>query len=143
MPLHVQGQVVRPGEGPLTHPALERTVPGVLAGVPRQLIRPCKPPAAALEITNIWLLSRVRPLMGLQMAGLGVGLHATFVRTMMHNLLALRPGSLPFWLCPLCCCLLSCCTCGSSTCGKGDITCQTCGSSGELMCGSRVGVGKG
>ena len=38
VPLHVQGEVVRAGEGPLAHSALERSVPCVLPEVAGQLV---------------------------------------------------------------------------------------------------------
>ena len=68
MPLHVQGEVVRAGEGPLAHLALERPVSRVLPGVPGELVRPGEPPAAALPAAHVGLLARVRPLVGLQVA---------------------------------------------------------------------------
>ena len=48
VPLHVQRQVVRPREGPLTQPTLERPVARVLAVVTRQLVGAGELPAAAL-----------------------------------------------------------------------------------------------
>ena len=48
MPLHVEGEVVGPAEGPLAQLALEGPVTRVLALVPRQLVRPREPPPAAL-----------------------------------------------------------------------------------------------
>ena len=38
VPLHVEGQVVRPAEGPLTQFALEGPVPGVLPLVAGELV---------------------------------------------------------------------------------------------------------
>lgn len=57
MSLHVQGQVVRPGEGPLAVGALERLDPGVLPVVPRQLVRAGEPPLATLPGTFVRLLT--------------------------------------------------------------------------------------
>ena len=74
MPLQVQCQVVRPGEGPLAHPALERPVPGVLPHVPGQLIGAGKLPAAVLPRADVGLLAGVRPEVRLQVGGLGVAL---------------------------------------------------------------------
>ena len=48
VPLHVEGEVVGPAEGPLAQLALEGPVTRVLALVPRQLVRPREPPPAAL-----------------------------------------------------------------------------------------------
>ena len=56
MSLHVQGQVVGAGEGPLTEQALVRLLAGVLAEVTRQLIRACKLPPAALPGAVVGLL---------------------------------------------------------------------------------------
>ena len=50
VPLHVEGEVVGPAEGALAQLALEGAVPRVLALVPRQLVRPREPPAAALTL---------------------------------------------------------------------------------------------
>ena len=53
VPLHVEGEVVRPAEGALAQLALEGPVTRVLALVPRQLVRPREPPPAALTVRNI------------------------------------------------------------------------------------------
>ena len=50
VPLHVEGEVVGPAEGPLAQLALEGPVTSVLALVPRQLVRPREPPPAALTV---------------------------------------------------------------------------------------------
>lgn len=79
MSLHVQRQVVGPGEGPLAELTLKGAVTGVLAKVSRQLIGPGKLPAAALPAALIGLLAGVRPQVSLQVGGLGVGLAAARV----------------------------------------------------------------
>ena len=56
VPLHVQRQVIRAGEGPVTHLAAEWLVSCMLAVVPGQLIRAGKLPAAILPGTLVWLL---------------------------------------------------------------------------------------
>ena len=79
VPLQVQRQVVRPGERPLTHPALERPVPRVLPHVPRQLVGAGKLPAAVLPRADVGLLASVRPEMRLEVRRLGVALAAAGV----------------------------------------------------------------
>ena len=44
--------------------------------VSSQLIRPREPPATSLPVTDIGLLTGMGPVVGLQVAGLGVGLPA-------------------------------------------------------------------
>ena len=48
MPLHVEGEVVGPGEAPVAVLALEGLEAGVLAVMPRQLVRPREPPLATV-----------------------------------------------------------------------------------------------
>lgn len=55
--LHVQGQVVAPGEGPLTQVTLERPVSRVLPEVTCELIGASELPAAALPAAVVWFLS--------------------------------------------------------------------------------------
>ena len=57
MPLHVQGEVVRPGEAPVAVLALEGLEAGVLAVVPRQLVGPREPPLAAVPRATVRLLT--------------------------------------------------------------------------------------
>ena len=76
MPLHVQGEVVRSGEGPFAEPALERTVASVFPHVSGELIRPRKLPSAAFPGADVRLFARVSPLVGLQVGRLCVGLEA-------------------------------------------------------------------
>lgn len=57
VPLHVQGQVVRPGEGPVAEVALEGPVPGVLAVVAGELVGAGELPAAALPVAVVRLLT--------------------------------------------------------------------------------------
>ena len=79
MALHVEGQVVRPGEGPVAHLALERPVARVLPVVPRQLVGSGEFPSAILPGALVGLLARVRPEVGLEVRRFGVGLGASFV----------------------------------------------------------------
>jgi hypothetical protein len=72
----MQRQVVRTRESSIAEFAMERLVPGVLALVPRQLVRAGKPPAAVLPRADVGLLPGVRAQVGLQVRGLGVGLPA-------------------------------------------------------------------
>jgi len=81
MPLHVQREMVRAREGPLTQPALERPVPGVLAVVASQLVRAGELPAATFPAALVRLLARVRAEMRLQVRRFGVRLAARRVRT--------------------------------------------------------------
>jgi len=60
VPLHVQRQVVGARERAVAQLALERAVAGVLAVVPRQLVRPGKLPAAPVPVALVRLLARVR-----------------------------------------------------------------------------------
>lgn len=55
--LHVQGQVIRATEAPITVAALERLGPGVLAVVTGQLVGPREPPFAALPGALVWLFT--------------------------------------------------------------------------------------
>jgi len=76
VPLHVERQMVGPGESSLTQLAVERFVPRVFPLVPGQLIRPGEPPAAVLPLADVGLLPGVGSQVGLEVAGLGVGLPA-------------------------------------------------------------------
>jgi hypothetical protein len=55
--LHVEGEVVRTGEGPVTEATVEWSISRVLPVVPRQLVWPCELPAATLPIALVRLLS--------------------------------------------------------------------------------------
>ena len=79
--LHVQREMVRAREGPLTEPALERPVAGVLAVVASQLVRASELPTAAFPAALVRLLARVRAEVRLQVRRLGVRLPARRVRT--------------------------------------------------------------
>ena len=72
MPFQVECQVVRSGEGPLTHSTLERFVAGVLSHVPGQLIRAGKLPAAVFPVADVRLLPRVSSQVGFQVTGLSI-----------------------------------------------------------------------
>lgn len=67
VPLHVQGQVVGPGERPVAEVALEGPVPGVLAVVAGEFVGAGELPAAALPVAVVRLLTCVCPQVGLQM----------------------------------------------------------------------------
>lgn len=57
MPLHVQSQVVRPGEGPVAEVALEGPVARVLAIVTGELIGASELPAAAFPVAVVGLFT--------------------------------------------------------------------------------------
>ena len=57
VPLHVEGQVVAPGKGPLAHLAFERLGPGVLPVVAGQLVRPGESPCALWPVARVGLLA--------------------------------------------------------------------------------------
>lgn len=59
--LHVQRQVVGAGEAAVAHHALERLGTRVLPVVAGQLVRPGKPPVAALPGALVGLLARMSP----------------------------------------------------------------------------------
>jgi len=102
MPLHVQCQMVRAREGPLTEPALERPVAGVLAVVASQLVRASELPAAAFPAALVRLLARVRAEVRLEVRRLGVRLAAPGVRARVRrHFLASPASSASFCLCGL------------------------------------------
>lgn len=68
--------MVGPGEGSLTQLAVEGFVPGVFPLMSGQLVRPGEPPATVLPLADVGLLPSVGPQVGLEVAGLGVGLAA-------------------------------------------------------------------
>lgn len=74
MPLHVQREVVGPGECAFTQVTLEGAVSGVLPEVTRELIGTSELPAATLPAAVVWFLPCVRPEVRLQVGALGVGL---------------------------------------------------------------------
>lgn len=57
VPLHVQSQVVRAGEGALAQVALEGPVSGVLPEVARELVGAGELPAAALPVAVVRLFT--------------------------------------------------------------------------------------
>lgn len=79
MPLHVESQVVRPGEGPVAFLTLERPVTRVLPVVAGELVGTCKLPAAALPVAVVRLLPCVRAVMCFQVGALGVRFPAAHV----------------------------------------------------------------
>ena len=82
--LDVEGEVVRPGKGPLTHLALVRPDPGVFPGVAAELVRSGELPAAALPGAHVRLLPRVRPQVGLHVRCLVVRLGASVIWTIVN-----------------------------------------------------------
>ncbi len=90
MSLQVESQVIRPGECPVTHPALERPVTRMLPHVTRQLVRPGKLPSTLLPRAHVWLLSGVRPQMCLQVARFRVRLATTWMLAGVRGQLALE-----------------------------------------------------
>ena len=84
--LDMQGKVVRPCKGPLTHPAGVRPHPGVLPHVPTQLVGPRKLPTAALPRAHIRLLSSVRSHMSFHVTGLLVDLATGGVGAVVEHL---------------------------------------------------------
>lgn len=77
MALHVQSQVITPGEAPLADQTLEGLGAGVFTDVPRQFVRACELPLAGGHVAPVWLLPGVDALVGLEVGGLGVGFAAT------------------------------------------------------------------
>ena len=72
MPFQVEGQVVRSGEGPLTHSTLKRFVAGVLSHVPGELVRAGELPATVFPVADVRLLPCMSSQVGFQVTGLGV-----------------------------------------------------------------------
>ena len=93
MSLHVEGQVVGPGEGAFAEAALERPIARVLPVVPRQLVGPGEFPSAALPSALVGLLARVRPEVGLEVRGFRVRLGASGVRAGVDNDPPFAPGA--------------------------------------------------
>lgn len=81
MPLHVQGEVVRPGERSVTALALERAVARVFSVVTCEFIGSGKLPPAAFPVTVIRLLACVGSQMRLEVRALGVGFTAARIVT--------------------------------------------------------------
>lgn len=99
VPLHVQGEVVGPGERPFTQVTLKRPVSGVLPEVTRKLVGASELPAAAFPAAVIWFLSCVRPEVRLQVGALGVGLSTAGESAGVCRSPFPRPGpSTPLWL---------------------------------------------
>ena len=74
MSLHVQAQVITPGESSVTKVTFEGFAPGVFAVVSGQLIRSGKLPVTSLPAAEVRLLPGVGPLVGLEVTALGVNL---------------------------------------------------------------------
>ena len=69
----------------------------MFSGMSGQPIGTGKLPPAAFPVANVRLFSRMCPLVGFQVTRLGVGFGATFLRTMVNDLFAFRPGSSLSW----------------------------------------------
>ena len=72
MPLHMQWQMVRSSEAPLTYMTLEWFGSRVFSNVSGQLIGSCKAPVARIPCATVRFLSRVYALMGFQVRAFGV-----------------------------------------------------------------------
>ena len=57
MPLHVQREMIAPGEGALANRAFKGLSPGVLAVMPRQFVAPGESPLAFRPLTLIRFLA--------------------------------------------------------------------------------------
>lgn len=57
MPLHVQGQMIRSGEGSLAQVALKRPVSRVFSVVTRQLVRPGELPSTTFPTAMVGFLT--------------------------------------------------------------------------------------
>ena len=84
--------MVRSGESPLAVWAFKRLDPGVLSHVPRQLIGSCELPVAAFPGALVWLFTRVRSLVSLEVGAFRVHFVAARIAAAMDPLVAL--GSL-------------------------------------------------
>lgn len=82
--------MVAAGEASVAVPTFERFRPGVLAVMARQFVRTRKSPLATHPAALVWLLSRVRPLMSLEMRALGVDFLASWKLAFVYP--ALRVG---------------------------------------------------
>lgn len=77
----MQREVVGAGEAAVAHHALERLGTRVLPVVAGQLVRPGKPPVAALPGTLVGLLTRMSPQVSFQMRRLCINFCATIIIT--------------------------------------------------------------
>ena len=90
MPFEVKCKMVRSGESPVTHFALERFVTCVLSNVTGQFVTSCKLPAAILPRADVRLLPGVRPQVGLQVTRLCVAFAASGMPARVSGQLASR-----------------------------------------------------
>jgi len=93
VPLHVEGQVVRPGERALAQVALERTVARVFAEMASQFVGASEFPTATLPAAMVRLLTCVSSVMRLQMRALGVRFPAAGEGAGVRRRALPRPGA--------------------------------------------------
>lgn len=91
--LHVEGEMVGPGEGSIAQRALERLLTRVLAEVSRQLIASRKLPRASAPFADVGFLSRVRSHVRLEMRTLRVFLIASWLLTDVYGLSSIGRNS--------------------------------------------------
>lgn len=94
VPLHMQGQVIRSGEGARADRALERFGPCVFPEVTSQLIRTGETPVTSIPRTPVRLLTSVGPQVGFQMGRLGVHFLTSWEVTVVY------PPLLQVWVGP-------------------------------------------
>lgn len=94
VPLHVQSEMIAPGEGALADRAFKGLSPGVLAVMPRQFVAPGESPLTFRPLTLIRFLARVYPLMSLQVRALRIDFRTTYEIAVVH------PALLQLWVIP-------------------------------------------
>lgn len=92
MPLHVQGQVVRPGETPVTVRAFKRLGTSMLSEVSGQLITSCKTPLTTFPRASVRLFSCVSALMCFQVGAFSVNFPAAVKMAPMYPSSAIWGG---------------------------------------------------
>ena len=89
MAFHMQRKMIWSGECSFTQPTLKWPVTCVFSVMSCQFITSCEFPATTLWCANVWLFSRVCPLVCFHMAWFGVCLGTTILWTLMNYLLTL------------------------------------------------------
>ena len=89
MSFHMQRQMIWPGECSFAQPTLKWPITCVFSVMSCQFITSCEFPATTLWCANVWLFSRVCPLVCFHMAWFGVCLGTTILWTLMNYLLTL------------------------------------------------------
>ena len=89
MAFHMQRKMIWSGECSFTQPTLKWPVTCVFSVMSRQFITSCEFPATTLCCANVWLFSRVCPLVCFHMAWFGVCLGTTILWTLMNYLFTL------------------------------------------------------